>query len=126
MIGFTLIHVKPKDLDAIIINHAHLDHTGNEPSLFVSGNTDVYATPPTFDLTKLLIEDMLKIENNSHPLDLPELNNMMKNAKEIGFKHKVNVIRTLIFSLHRFGQKLPNLIILLKLDLVQACYPSGS
>ena len=83
------LHVKPKDLDAIIITHAHLDHSGNVPSLFVSGNTDVYATPPTFDLSKLLINDMLKIEKNSHPFDLPELNNMMKNAKEIGFKQKV-------------------------------------
>ena len=89
MIGFILIHVKHKDLDAIIITHAHLDHSGNVPSLFVSGNTDVYATPPTFDLSELLIEDMLKIEKNSHPFDLPELNNMMKNAKEIGFKQKV-------------------------------------
>ena len=83
------LHVKPKDLDAIIITHAHLDHSGNVPSLFVSGNTDVYATPPTFDLSKLLINDMLKIEKNAHPFDLPELNNMMKNAKEIGFKQKV-------------------------------------
>jgi len=83
------IHVKPKDLDAIIITHAHLDHSGNVPSLFVSGNTDVYATPPTFDLSKLLIEDMLKIEKNSHPFDIPELNNMMRNAKEIGYRQKV-------------------------------------
>ncbi len=83
------LHVKPKDIDAIIITHAHLDHSGNVPSLFVSGNTDVYATPPTFDLSKLLIEDMLKIEKNSHPFDLPELNNMMKNGKEIGFKQKI-------------------------------------
>ena len=83
------LHVKPKDLDAVIITHAHLDHSGNVPSLFVSGNTDVYATPPTFDLSKLLINDMLKIEKNSHPFDLPELNNMMKNAKPIDFKQKV-------------------------------------
>ena len=83
------LHIKPKDIDAIIITHAHLDHSGNVPSLFVSGNTDVFATPPTFDLSKLLIEDMLKIEKNSHPFDLPELNNMMRNAKEIGFKQKI-------------------------------------
>ena len=84
------LHVKPKDVDGIIITHAHLDHSGNVPSLFVSGNTDVYATPPTFDLSKLLIEDMLKIEKNSHPFDLPEVNNMMRNAKEIEYKQKVS------------------------------------
>ena len=96
------LHVKPKDLDAIIITHAHLDHSGNVPSLFVSGNTDVYATPPTFDLSELLIEDMLKIEKNSHPFDLPELNNMMKNAKEIGFKQKVTKGNT-TFELRESG-----------------------
>ena len=84
------LHVKPKDIDAIIITHAHLDHSGNVPSLFVSGNTDVYATPPTFDLSKLLIEDMLKIEKNSHPFDIPELNNMMRNAKEVRFGEKIS------------------------------------
>lgn len=83
------LHVKPKDLDAIIITHAHLDHSGNVPSLFVSGNTDVYATPPTFDLTRLLIEDMLKITKDAQPFGQPELNNMMRNAKEIGFGQKI-------------------------------------
>lgn len=96
------LHVKPKDVDAIVITHAHLDHSGNVPSLFVSGNTDVYATPPTLELSKLLIEDMLKIEKNSHPFDLPELNNMMKNAKEIGFKQKV-IKGNAIFELRESG-----------------------
>ena len=83
------LHVKPKDIDAIIITHAHLDHSGNVPSLFMSGSTDVYATPPTFDLSELLIEDMLKIKKNEHPFDMPELARMIKNAKEIGFKERV-------------------------------------
>ncbi len=82
-------HVKPKDIDSVIITHAHLDHSGYVPSLFVSGHCNVYATPPTLELTQLLIEDMLKIEKNFHPFDLPELNNMIKNAKEIGFKEKI-------------------------------------
>ena len=84
------LHVKPKDLDAVIITHAHLDHSGNVPSLFVSGNTDVYATPPTFDLSELLIEDMLKISKDMQPFGLPELNNMMRNAKEISYKEKIS------------------------------------
>ena len=109
------LHVKPKDLDAIIITHAHLDHSGNVPSLFVSGNTDVYATPPTFDLTKLLIEDMLKIEKNAHAFDLPELNNMRKNAKEIGFRQKVTKGDT-TFELRESGHVIGGSTVLIESD----------
>ncbi len=83
------LHVKPRDVDSIVITHAHLDHSGNVPSLFVSGSTPVYATPPTLDLSQLLIEDMIKIEKNFHSFDLPEVNNMMRNSKPIGFGERV-------------------------------------
>ncbi len=82
-------HVKPKDVDSIIITHAHLDHSGYVPSLFVSGHCNVYATPPTIDLSRLLIEDMLKIEKTMHPFDIPEVNNMIQHTKEIGYKEKI-------------------------------------
>lgn len=83
------LHVRPRDLDAIVITHAHLDHSGCVPALFVSGSTDVYGTPPTLDLSKLLITDMLKIEKNAHQFDMTELDNMMKHTKGIGYKRKV-------------------------------------
>ena len=75
-------HVKPKDIDGVIITHAHLDHSGYVPSLFASGHSRVYATPPTLELSTLLIEDMLKIEKNYHPFDVPEVYNMLRNSKK--------------------------------------------
>ena len=83
------LHVKPRDIDSVIITHAHLDHSGCVPSLFVSGNCNVYATAPTFDLSKLLIQDMIKIEKNSHSFGVPEIDNMMQKSKIIGFKEKI-------------------------------------
>jgi putative mRNA 3-end processing factor len=83
------LHVKPRDIDSVIITHAHLDHSGCVPSLFVSGNCNVYATAPTFDLSKLLIQDMIKIEKNSHSFGVPEIENMMEKSKIIGFKEKI-------------------------------------
>jgi len=83
------LHVKPRDIDSVIITHAHLDHSGCVPSLFVSGNCNVYATAPTFDLSKLLIHDMIKIEKNSHSFGVPEIENMMQKSKIIGFKEKI-------------------------------------
>lgn len=84
------LHVKPRDIDSVIITHAHLDHSGCVPSLFVSGNCNVYGTAPTFDLSKLLIQDMIKIEKNSHSFGIPEIDNMMQKAKIIGFKEKIS------------------------------------
>jgi len=83
------MHVKPKDIDAVVITHAHLDHSGNVPSLFVNGKSDVYATPPTFDLSRLLIEDMLRLQKNFFPFEMPEVVNMIKHSKEIEYKEKI-------------------------------------
>ena len=83
------LHVKPRDIDSVIITHAHLDHSGCVPSLFVSGNCNVYATAPTFDLSKLLIQDMIKIEKNSHSFGVPEIENMLQKSKIIEFKEKI-------------------------------------
>jgi len=85
------LHVKPKDVDAAIITHAHLDHSGCIPALFNGGNTSVYCTPPTLDLSMLLIEDMLKIEKNKHSFHYGHANSMHKNSKEIRFKEPVKV-----------------------------------
>ena len=85
------LDIRPKDVDATIITHAHLDHSGCIPSLFNGGNADVYCTPPTLDLSVLLIEDMLKIEKNKHSFDHRHVNSMIKNSKEIGFREPVNI-----------------------------------
>ena len=96
------LHVKPRDIDSVIITHAHLDHSGCVPSLFVSGNCNVYATAPTFDLSKLLIQDMIKIEKNSHSFGVPEIDNMMQKSKIIGFKEKITRGNA-TFELHSSG-----------------------
>ena len=49
------LHIRPKDVDATIITHAHLDHSGCIPSLFNGGNADVYCTPPTVSYTHLTL-----------------------------------------------------------------------
>lgn len=55
-----------KDLDAVIISHAHLDHCGFLPYLFKFGyRGPVYCTEPTRDVMSLLQLDMIKIMANS-------------------------------------------------------------
>lgn len=82
--------INPQEINAAIITHAHLDHSGNMPSLFARGSTDVYATPPTFDLSRLLIEDMIRLEKSGDlPFGLAEVNKMMMHSKEIKYREKI-------------------------------------
>ncbi|TLX84721.1 MAG: MBL fold metallo-hydrolase, partial [Thaumarchaeota archaeon] len=83
------MEVNPHDINAAIITHAHLDHSGNIPLLFTGGSTDVYATPPTFDLSRLLIEDMIKIEKSHLRFDMSDVTKMIMHSKEIGYREKV-------------------------------------
>ena len=49
------------NLNAAIISHAHLDHSGNLPHLFQKQHCLSYMTPPTLDIAKILWFDTLKI-----------------------------------------------------------------
>ena len=124
------LHVKPKDVDAAVITHAHLDHSGCVPALFNGGNTKVYCTPPTLDLSMLLIEDMLKIEKTKLAFDYSHLNNMLRNSKEIRFKEPVKVGNAK-FELRSSGHVLGGSTVLVEADNKRLFYtgdinPNGS
>ncbi|HKD75900.1 MAG TPA: MBL fold metallo-hydrolase, partial [Ktedonobacterales bacterium] len=45
-------------LNAVVLTHAHLDHTGRLPLLTKAGyNGPIYATPATIDFTDLILRD---------------------------------------------------------------------
>jgi len=124
------LHVKPKDVDATIITHAHLDHSGCVPALFNGGNTSVYCTPPTLDLSMLLIEDMLKIEKNKHSFHYGHANSMLRNSKEVRFKEPVKVGNTK-FELRASGHVIGGSTVLVEANNKRLFYtgdinPNGS
>jgi metallo-beta-lactamase family protein len=52
----------PSEIDVVILTHAHIDHTGNLPTLVRMGFAgQVLCTPPTADLTELLLMDAVNI-----------------------------------------------------------------
>lgn len=48
----------PKEISAVIVTHAHVDHTGRLPLLIARGFTGkIFFTPPTLALSKLILAD---------------------------------------------------------------------
>lgn len=79
----------PKSIDACIISHAHLDHSGGTPMLFNHRKIPVYMNDVTLDLTTLLLKDSIKIgqkEGYGTPFDERELKNMISSTKLLNYE----------------------------------------
>ncbi len=76
---------KIDELDAIIVSHAHIDHTGFLPYLFKFGyRGPVYCTAPTRDVMSLMLLDFVKIQrgdSSKDPLfDADDIKEMVKHT----------------------------------------------
>ena len=67
----------PNEIDALILSHAHIDHSGNIPHLIKNGfNGSIYTTSATIDLCRIMLEDSAHIQQR----DIEWLNKKKKKA----------------------------------------------
>ncbi|MFM7151967.1 MAG: MBL fold metallo-hydrolase RNA specificity domain-containing protein [Gemmataceae bacterium] len=53
----------PRDIDMVLLSHAHIDHCGNLPSLLRRGYAGpIYCTPATRDLLAIMLTDSARIQ----------------------------------------------------------------
>lgn len=59
----TAFNYNPRQIKALVLSHAHIDHCGNIPGLIRKGmRCKIYATHATKDLARLMLEDSAKIQ----------------------------------------------------------------
>jgi putative mRNA 3-end processing factor len=83
--GFPM-HIPPKEVDAIILTHSHLDHSGGIPLFHIQEKKPVYGTQLTFDLAKPLISDFIRLSGYYLSFEYLELQTMMRSSVHLDFR----------------------------------------
>ena len=78
-------HIPPKEVDAIILSHSHLDHSGAIPIFYVQGKKPLYTNRMTTELNQLLIADFIHLSSYYLPFEYLELRSMTNNSKDINY-----------------------------------------
>lgn len=82
-------------IDAVIITHAHLDHSGILPALFKYGyDGPVYCTPPTRDLMALLQLDYIRVafgEAKKSPYESSHVREVVKHCISLKYGETTDV-----------------------------------
>ena len=82
--GFPM-HVPPKDVDAIVLSHSHLDHSGAVPIFYVQGKKPLYTNRMSSELNQLLIADFIHLSSYYLPFEYLELKSMVQNSRHVDF-----------------------------------------
>lgn len=88
--GFPM-HIAPKNVDALILTHAHLDHSGILPIFYIQDKNPLYATRLTVELAQLLLKDFIHLSGYYLPFEYLELEYMMRSAVFTKYREKKTV-----------------------------------
>ena len=85
------LHVQPKEVQAVILSHAHLDHSGAAPMQFLNKEMEMHTTSVTTELTQLLIEDFLKLSGRYLTYEHMDLISMVKRTTNHPYQEPFSV-----------------------------------
>jgi len=85
-------HVSPSSVDAVLLTHPHLDHSGLVPLLFSSRVTPLaYATRLSAEILEFLVLDMMKLSGSYLPYEVEELYKAIDGIRSLGYGGEVEV-----------------------------------
>lgn len=109
----------PKDIDFVLVTHAHADHTGRIPKLCKEGfSGKIFATKPTRDLAKIMLEDSAGlIKHEAEKLKKPpffdesDVEKAMKLFEGVDYDNKINLAENIVCNFKDAGHILGSSII---------------
>ncbi len=94
-------------IDAVVLTHAHLDHSALLPMLFVYGyDGPIYCTPPTRELASLLQNDYIKIQNaegKKVPYNTEHIRHSIRNTIPLNYGDTTDISPDLKLTFHNSG-----------------------
>jgi metallo-beta-lactamase family protein len=87
----------PSELSAVIITHAHLDHSGQLPTLVKKGfRGQIYCTPPTAKLMRIILLDSAKLGDGEGPYNEEDVNQTLTLIKTHEWEEKFTVAGSVV------------------------------
>jgi len=101
-------------IDAVVVTHAHLDHSGLVPLLYKYGfDGPVYCTPPTRDMSTLLQMDYLKVaaaDAKKIPYSAENIRDMIKHCITMDYGDTTDITPDARLTFHNAGHILGSAI----------------
>ena len=134
----------PSDIDCCIISHAHIDHSGNFPTLVKRGfRSKAYLTPSTRDLCKYMLpdsgyiqeEDIKYVNKINHRRGLPrrrplytrqDAEKALKHLRTLAYHRKLDIAHNIDLTFfdagHILGSSIPTIDIRTKKGVTRLAY----
>ena len=97
----------PDTIDAIVLTHAHLDHSGLIPALFKYGfDGPIYCTAPTRDMAALLQLDFIKVavgDARDPPYKSSNIREAVKHTIPLEYGETTDISPDIRLTLHNAG-----------------------